>query len=429
MEKYVQAGFTPEQRHELFGPQDWGQFLPQGFDVVQEAVSKGSRGEGDAVALTLTDILSHVEPGGGESPGDDEVSERFNSVINFPNFLLHVLRVYTSRDIPLDDKRLIAIFDEELLKKYDPDEVKEFVFVLLKCKYLYDQYILKREFVRGTDGWSLKRYKWSDGGQKRRSERGYYVNTFEEENDQDGINREILMLLSAFHVSTPTLVYKHWLNAALRGLYRRSYNNPNLPVERAIKPKQYLNYLKRVARAFVYDRFLGGCKESDYYQIIYERNGECKSQIDVLSGAMQRLSFGNIENNFVFNYLDFLLWLKYKDSDRAIEAYEFTFRSSVEHYYPRNPLPGHVTLPVETVNSFGNLCLISHSKNSRLSNFMPQAKKEYYQNNTIDSIKQYLMMKKDLWNEEAIVQHYEEMKKVFQNDLNVEVKGRLKKRS
>ena len=433
MEKYVQAGFTPEQRHELFGCQDWSQFLPQSFDEIQEAVFKGSQGErGAVVAMTLTDILSHVGKADGESPGGvDEVSERFNSVINFPNFLLHVLRVSTGRDIPLDDKRLIAIFEEELLKKDDPDEVKEFGFALLKCKYLYDHYILKREFIRGTDGWSLKRYKWSDGGQKRRSEKGYYVNTFGEENGQDDINRRILMLLAAFHVSTPTLVYKHWLNAALRWLYREGNKNHDLYGDEELSPKQYLRYLERVAKAFVFDRFLGGYGSSDYYQIIYGRYGKCKSRSGVLSDAnlSKRLSFGEIENNLVFNYLDYLLWLKNKDSDPVIKTYEFTFRSSVEHYYPQNPLPGHDTLPADTLNSFGNLCLISHSKNSRLSNFMPQAKKEYYRNNTIDSIKQYLMMKEDPWDEGAINQHYQAMRDVFHDDLDVEVNRRRRKRS
>ncbi|ADU66430.1 protein of unknown function DUF262 [Desulfurispirillum indicum S5] len=433
MEKYVQAGFAPEQRHELFGRQDWGQFLPQDFDDVQEAVAKGSRvGGGDVVAMTLTDILSHVGQADGESSGgDDEVSERFNSVINFPNFLLHVLRVSTGRDIPLDDKRLIAIFEEELLKKDDPDEVKEFGFALLKCKFLYDHYILKREFIRGTDGWSLKRYKWSDGGQKRRSEKGYYVNTFGEENGQDDINRRILMLLAAFHVSTPTLVYKHWLNAALSYLFRKGKKNQSLYRGEELAAGHYLGYLKRAARAFVFDRFLGGHSDSGYYQIIYDRYGKCKSQPDVLSEAnlSSRLSFGEIENNLVFNYLDYLLWLKHKDSDPVIKAYEFTFRSSVEHYYPQNPLPGHDTLPADTLNSFGNLCLISHSKNSRLSNFMPQAKKEYYRNNTIDSIKQYLMMNEDPWDEVAINQHYQAMREVFRDDLDVEVKRRLRKRS
>lgn len=431
MEKYVQAGFTGKERNILFGRKDWGKFIPKNFSDVQDAVSKGSRGRGeDAVAMALTDILSHARAVAGESSGEEEVTERFNSVINFPNFLLHVLRVFTGADIPLDDKRLIAIFEEELIKKDDPDKVKDFAFALLKCKYLYDHYILKREFIRGTDGWSLKRYKWSDGGQKN-SEKGYYVNTFGEENGQNDINRRILMLLAAFHVSTPTLVYKHWLTAALRWLYRKGNKNPDLYMDDELDPKQYLGYLKRVAKAFVFDRFLEGHSESDYYQIIFKRNPneECKSELDILSDAnlSNRLSFGNIKNNLVFNYLDYLLWLKHKDSDPDIKAYEFTFRSSVEHYYPQNPLPGHETLPPATLNSFGNLCLISHSKNSRLSNFMPQAKKEYYRNNTIDSIKQHLMMKRYSWDEQAIYQHYQEMIDVFREDLEVEAERRLRR--
>jgi hypothetical protein len=54
---------------------------------------------------------------------------------------------------------------------------------------------------------------------------------------------------------------------------------------------------------------------------------------------------------------------------------------------------------------------------------MPEAKKEYYQNN-IDSIKQRLMMKSKHWDAKTIVEHYEEMKKVLVmgsvNDISVE---------
>jgi len=177
--------------------------------------------------------------------------------------------------------------------------------------------------------------------------------------------------------------------------------------------------LESLAKAFVFDRFLGGHTDSDYYQIIYGRNGKYESQPAALTDdkLSDRLSFGKIENNLVFNYLDYLLWLRHKASNSVVSAYEFTFRSSVEHYYPQNPLPGHHTLPPSTLNSFGNLCLISHSKNSRLSNFMPQAKKDYYQNNTIDSIKQYLMMQFDIWNAEAIARHYEDMKMIFRDAI------------
>ncbi|HBQ8885613.1 TPA: hypothetical protein L9C29_005589, partial [Klebsiella pneumoniae] len=31
MERYIQYGFTPQERHRLFGESDWGQFVPRDF--------------------------------------------------------------------------------------------------------------------------------------------------------------------------------------------------------------------------------------------------------------------------------------------------------------------------------------------------------------------------------------------------------------
>lgn len=93
---------------------------------------------------------------------------------------------------------------------------------------------------------SLKRLHWY-------SEKSVsYINTFdkdENENGFSGVNRRILMLLSAFHVSTPTLVYKHWLNGALRYLFDNCH--PDQPVEAGA----YLSYLESQARRFVFQRF------------------------------------------------------------------------------------------------------------------------------------------------------------------------------
>jgi hypothetical protein len=329
---------------------------------------------------------------------------------------LQVLRVETEDDIPLDDKRLITTFETLLLKGDDAiEKVKKFTFDLLRCKYLFDQYVIKREFIKGTDGWSLKRFKWNDGGKTNRAGRGNYVNTFGEEDANGGENRRILMLLSAFHVSTPTLVYKHWLNAALHHLF----------TAKEIKAEAYLHYLDSVAKAFVFDRFLAPAEGIDYFIMIYENGGKCRTGRGAVSeeAMKSKLSFGNIENNLVFNYLDYLLWLKHGQSKALVATYEFTFRSSVEHYYPQHPMPGHDPLPPETLNSFGNLCLISHSKNSRLSNFMPQAKREYYEKNPIDSIKQYLMMQSPRWDAASIFGHYQEMKDVLLMSLECGAKG------
>lgn len=408
MEKYVQMGFTPKQRNAIFGKKDWNSFNVKNFDDLLAKITKNSDASIDrGLELTLDQIIGKAS-GNFNLIQDDESTERFNTVINFPNFLLHVLRVQTKRDVPLDDKRLISTFEVYLLNCEDVvQKVKTFTYDLLRCKFFYDQYIIKREFIKGTDGWSLKRLSRDQQGNP------YYKNTFGEEGANGLENRRILMLVSAFHVSTPTLVYKHWLNAALNYLF----------TAKEIKADEYLLHLESVAKAFVFDRFLSANEGLDYFSMIFKNEGKCQTTRQSVSEThmASKLSFSNIENNLVFNFLDYLLWVKHR-TDNIVKDYEFTFRSSVEHYYPQHPLPGQVQLQPDILNSFGNLCLISHSKNSRLSNFMPEAKREFYQNNTIDSIKQYFMMSdkyKSPWGEISINNHLKDMMLVLLNTLEV----------
>lgn len=406
MERYAQLGFTTEQRKEIFGDKDWGKFNVVDFDELSNALRISRDNDTSWYSVQkLDEIIANARGNIKERRLDDPLPERFNTVINFPNFLLHVLRIVSQEDIPLDDKRLIETFDKCLLRKDNAvTSLKTYTYSLLRCKYFFDQYVIKREFIKGLDGWSLKRFKWNEGGS------GHYVNTFGNDDDGSADNRRILMLLSAFHVSTPTLVYKHWLNAALYYLF----------YVKEIQAKAYLDYLESVVKAFVFDRFLASGEGADYFVMIFQKKGVChRSYHEVSDDCLRsRLSFGSIENNLVFNYLDYLLWLEYFEEDEKVRTYEFTFRSSVEHYYPQHPMPGHNSLAPEALNSFGNLCLISHSKNSRLSNFMPEAKKEYYRNNTMDSIKQYLMMQFEHWDAESIAEHYEVMKEILLKSLD-----------
>jgi len=165
--------------------------------------------------------------------------------------------------------------------------VKQFVFNLLRCKYLFDHYVIKREFIKDTDRWSLKRMKQSDGGSS------YYVNTFDADGGADAATRRIRMLLAAFHVSAPTAVYKYWLNAALYWLFNLRF----IKVE-TIQAADYLRYLESVGRAFVFDRFLAGGKPADYFEIIYTNEGQCQAKREK-DCDWTRLSFGRIEDNLV----------------------------------------------------------------------------------------------------------------------------------
>lgn len=408
MEKYVQMGFTPEQRDRVFGRHDWGTLQVTDFDALKLALDDTREAQAPATRRSLSEILAGTaDPTNQPRPRtDEEAPERFNSVITFPHFLLHVLRVETGQDIALDDKRLLSTFQTHVLKADEPAQrVKRFIFSLLRCKFLYDQYIIKREFLNDKDGWSLKRLTCNTNADERR--RAQYVNSFGGEEGSASINRRILMLLSAFHVSTPTLVYKHWLNAALHYLFSAQ----------RIEADQYLGYLESLAKAFVFDRYLTA-EPASYYDMIYVHGGQCRTRPGALGAdAIRLLSFDHIKNNLVFNYLDYLLWLSRRGNDRRVDDFEFTFRSSVEHYYPRNPQSGFARLETDTLNSFGNLCLISHSKNSRLSNFTPEAKSQYYRANVLDSLKQYLMMQSTPWEADAIRLHEKAMLDVLESSL------------
>ncbi|MFS1161633.1 DUF262 domain-containing protein [Aeromonas salmonicida] len=433
MERYIQYGFTPDERHRLFGEKDWGQFVPRDFahllDLLRSSNAADSAGKSRATVVsqgrTLLAILQDERLDGAQEVEEESAgSERFNSVINFSNFLLHVLRLVSrepmnTEGVPLDDKQLVDQFELRVIRQPDPvAAVQRFIYGLLKSKYLFDQFIIKREFAGGKDGWSLKRLRWHE-------ESASYPNTFGMHEDGfAGVNRQILMLLSAFHVSTPIQVYKHWLNGALRYLFDNCH--PDQPVEAGA----YLSYLESQARRFVFQRFLAPDEErASYYQMLYLDNSllpTIKVDESWHEVIKTKLCFGYIDNNFIFNFLDYLLWVtnrnQYKDRDMELyRRFEFTFRSSVEHFSPQHPMDGYKPVEQSALHSFGNLCLISHSKNSRLSNFQPQQKQEHFEaslaNNQIDSLKLFemirLMKEKGRWQEDEIAEHQEQMLQVL----------------
>ncbi|EOW1268474.1 DUF1524 domain-containing protein, partial [Proteus mirabilis] len=83
-------------------------------------------------------------------------------------------------------------------------------------------------------------------------------------------------------------------------------------------------------------------------------------------------------------------------------------------------------LPDADLHRFGNLCLISHSKNSKLSNLQPTAKRDHFKaaiaDKSIDTLKLYEMIKlmnaDGEWTETQIATHEQAMLMVFSKDLN-----------
>ena len=76
------------------------------------------------------------------SPSDDGDAGRYGAIIDFPNFLLHVLRLYAGGDgdISLDDKKLVAQFERTITSG---SAALDFAYRLLRAKFLFDNFIIK----------------------------------------------------------------------------------------------------------------------------------------------------------------------------------------------------------------------------------------------------------------------------------------------
>ena len=412
MDSYVQYGFSIEERTTIFG-NNWNEFKIDSFDNLKPKETKQDtikipKNEDDKVSeeckkptiQNLITCYSKVSPSNIKQNNADS-PERFNSVINFPNFLLHVLKIQENeknniddKTVPLDDKKLLEVFKEKISTT---DHVKEFAYNLLKIKFLFDNYIIKREYTSKGDSWSLKQLVINDNKESKNNT-AYYKNRFDEKLK---LNETVLMLLSMFHVSAPTMIYKHWLSASLKYLFKETQQ---------ILADSYIIYLEKLAKAYMKDRYLS-INPKEYHEIIYINNGESKND----NINYEYLDKGTAVENFIFNYLDYLLW---KDENIKINKtnFSFAFRSSVEHYYPQNPMENIDPLGKTTLNCFGNLCLVTNSENSRLSNFTPNAKKEFYLKQQNQSIKQRIMMSSKEWNEVNIKEHQNRMIDILKRD-------------
>ena len=464
MNKYVQYGFNPTLRFKLFSdnltllqPKDFDELLniykeydyPNNSQPDNDQYSGCNDDAQNNKAKPLPSLYDILDDNFDSPPNpsntadreeDDGNSETYYSLVNFSSFLLHALRIMVNlqssykQDIALDDKQLLTQFETFILKPSslenthisDADlnieaneqitplsQVKTFIYALLKSKFIFDQFIIKRNTQDSKGQWTLN--KLIKNEDKKNS---YYKNSFESDNDK------LVMLQSAFHVSTPTTNYKHWLNAVL--YYACTHYQYD---EMGLNSVAYLNHLEEIARAFMLRRYLTD-EPDDYHQIIYqtsdfnkllaEHTDDNLNPDNIHIQIKQYLRYGNIRNIFVFNYLDYLLWL-----NGNYPKFTFTARSSVEHFYPQNKRNDSIFLEDKgakdsLLHSFGNLCLISHSLNSRVSNDMPDVKVKYFsqsgdiQSGQIDSLKLLKMIeciqgKPDTWDKKMIAQHETEM--------------------
>lgn len=370
MTGYVQMHFAKAEREEIFGDR-WSYWPSDDWGDYTGCLDMGQRADQE---FSIGDIVKpsfRVETVDGVQEGD-RTPIRFDSIIGFPHFLLHVLRVFLRvEDVSLsegyglgsllDDKRLLADYNKVIacgqmggkpIKESKASFAREFILFLLCSRFLFDKFIIKRERVEGDQegSWSLKELRAPNKKPYyANTEFGYYRERGKEQKSLER-NRECLMIQSALRVSYTSPKVMHWVTRLLECLFDAKLKLPKLS-DRA----------ERIAAEAVAEGF-------------FEKTLEEMGAYDLQEYKSEDYAFGVGTPHIVFNYLDYLLWKKAK---KTYKDFVFEFRNSVEHWYPQHPSDGSIE-PWDERDVFGNLCIISRSVNSKFSNLSPASKMDTY---------------------------------------------------
>mgnify|MGYP004507401887 CR=1 FL=1 len=364
MNGYVQMHFSPKNRELLFGT-GWNSKPTLSWRTFKKIHSDYSEKKSFDIQHIINqefDIMKENEI------DDDDNNVKFESIIDFPHFLIHAVKVFVNlycdnknekiTDELLDDKKLLKTFNDVIAKGvvdskkigYNRDGKsnfsQKFLMLLLKLRFVFDQYIIKRVYVENdpVGKWSLQSLAVSN-------KKAYYKNTSlalwrEWEKTYGPRNKACLMLQSALRVSYTSPKNMHWITSLLSWLSSRGFEN---------KLDQYCSVVEKIAIQTVKEDFLN--------------QGEMGFDLGVDTP------------HIVFNYLDFLLWRKDQGNKRhKYDDFTFEFRNSVEHFYPQHPSDRSLDewSHKDGLDYFGNLCLLPSSINSKFSNLAPKSKVDTY---------------------------------------------------
>lgn len=432
MNGYVQMHFTPDDRGSLFNrswnDRSWNK-MPKD-ETIKKYLSNQGNYSSTAQGGKIEDIICKQPVASVDGINERDERVRFESIIDFPHFLLHTLKVYIHKkkikvDIgrQLDDKKLIENFKkvEELRNKVPPmynmyklSFAREFIICLLQTRFTFDQYIIKREYTsknEDEDGeWSLKTLYSSEGGNKNHKTAYYRNSTFIHKNqshqksNNDSLCKQNLMIQSALRVSYTSPKEMHWITELLIDLCVNkkvtTYQDYPNHIERGMG-NEILTFTEKIAATAV-NSFISNNKKDNKWKVS-----------------------GTATPHILFNYLDYLLW---KKESQKFNDFTFEFRNSVEHWYPQNPsAEGFAkwddTPDDTTVDRLGNLCLIQRNVNSRFSNSSPVSKLNSFKGIVEKgSLKLRLMSEatKDdkEWRTKACSEHEEAMIDILEKDLS-----------
>ena len=373
MNQYIERAFETTKRDKLI---NWNNDKFEDLFMIENQNSKDKEHkEGEGENKNSLGFILEDKKEKEDNTKNVEKEEKINSIINFTEFLLHILKIHTQKDVNLKDKNLLAEFEKNLID----EKIEDFLNTLFEYRILFDDYVIKiinsdNEFTSEIKKLEIKETTESNKEENDKTERG---------GKSDYHN---LSVLQAFlNVSTS---HEQWLGS----------------------------FLEQIKKDAITDGLISFLEQEDNYR-------KPLSDTEIL----KKNCFTNLEK-YWFHKLDYCLWKEWTKEVSAaptiidknkIKNFQFRQNRSVEHIYPQNPeKDSDKWTDNDLLNSFGNLALISVSSNSSYSNKLPfddntdESKKNRFMvkaKKSIESLKLLDVYNNDKWEKGEVRIHQEKM--------------------
>lgn len=347
IDRPIQKVFNTERRRQYFGKQ-FDDFI---FTSLTGGGTAGRR-EGFSIDYIIeNEIIDHdvhLDNTADEKIDFTDESE-YSSIIDFPNFIMHIFKAFYDESykaaggdnagIPLDSKYMLKVYGK-IKNEIDPED---FIYRLFRSRTFFDRYVVKTIQSKRNDAqdditWSLQKVKLQDT-------RMSFVDTFDDRLIQNRVTKALTMLQVTFR----TRKYKNWMQEAIRWFACQE--------SIVINPYEYVRMLDNYMLGY-FDRL----NISTYDPVAADEEITIDNSI----------STGVKTPHFLFNFIDYLYWsesrnrihdIKYSD---RITDFDFKYWNSVEHHLSRQKAAA-IEGSANYIDNLGNLCLLSKSSNSRLS--------------------------------------------------------------
>ena len=321
---------TDEEGERIFGKEFTNFKLESVFEKIRVKKIE-QRSLLDAITQTKYESSSLVNNGADIS--------NYTTVIDFPTFLLQVFFIMEGNDeTTFDDKKLLKIFE---IERRDREWVQQFGNLLLTMKHIFDTFIVKNVQLENETEWQIKRGQY-ETYQRNEIRINFQKNTF------DNLNKNIILLQSMFAVTFTANRDSRWLYEIFQFLFRHieELNDQEFGAH-------FKEFLEKMAVTYAEERLFTEDRRIKKY------------------GAIPV---------YAFNFVDYVLWKNREELKKAydvkFEDFKFTYRRSIEHWFPQHPNSDERVEKIDDkfLHSFGNLCIITDSQNSKFGNLVPSAK-------------------------------------------------------